>query len=237
MTVSKNFGLLLVAGLLTPACALWGVEPEEIDLANETDSGYSAGSGNSGDGDGDHGMGDSGTEGEEDPTGPGDGDPGDGDGDPGDGDGDPSTGDGDGDGDGDPSTGDGDPGDGDGDGDGDADMPCELFEPTAVLEADNAIDIPNVMSSFEGSCGSAGPDAVFSFTATSDATYEFTLASNAFEGVLYLVDGTSCDPLEEIACEPEGQAISHAMLVDEVVYIIVDSDAGPGAATLSIAAI
>jgi hypothetical protein len=234
MTVSKNFGLLLVAGLLTPACALWGVEPEEIDLANETDSGYSAGSGNSGDGDGDHGMGDSGTEGEEDPTGPGDGD-----GDPGDGDGDPSTGDGDGDGDGDPSTGDGDPGDGDGDGEtGDPGMPCELFEPIAVFEADNAIEIPFVMPwVFEGSCGSAGPDAVFSFTATSDATYEFTLTSNAFEGVLILVDGTSCDPLEEIACEPEGQAISHAMLVDEVVYIIVGSDADPGAATLSIAAI
>jgi hypothetical protein len=231
MTISKNLGLLLFAGLLTPACALWGVEPEEIDVANEeSDSGYSAGSSNSGDGDGDNGMND--TEGEEDPTGPGDGDPGDGDGDPGDGDGD-----------GDPSTGDGDPGDGDGDAEtgdaetGDGGVPCEMFEPTAVLEGDNAIEILGVMSSFEGSCGSAGPEAVFSFTATSDASYEFTLVDSvAFDGVLYLVDGI-CDPLDEIACEPEGQVISHDMLVGEVVYIIVDSDAGPGAATLSIAAI
>lgn len=69
-----------------------------------------------------------------DPTGDGDGDPGDGDGDgePGDGDGDPGDGDGDGDpgdgdGDGDPGDGDGDPGDGDGDpGDGDGDPGEEL---------------------------------------------------------------------------------------------------------------
>jgi hypothetical protein len=208
---------------------LWGVEPEEIDLANDgTTSGVSAGSSN---GDGDTGFEETGNDGDDDPTGQGDGDgdPGDGDGDPGDGDGDP------GDGDGDPGDGDGE-NDGSGDGDGDADLPCASLEPIAVVEDDNAIDIPDVASSFEGSCGSPGPEAVFSFTATSDASYGFTLSSDAFEGVLYLVGG-SCHPLDELACELEGQAIIHDMLVGEVVYIIVDSDAGPGAATLTIATI
>jgi hypothetical protein len=233
MTISKNVGLLLVAGLLTPACALWGVEPEEIDFAlEETTANGSSGSSNSADesGDPDEGdTGDSDTTGEE-ASGDGDGDPtgaGDGDGDAGDGDGDEQdAGDGDGDGDGDAT----------GDGDGDGDVPCETHEPIDVTETDNAIEIPNVMSSFDGSCGSPGPDAVFRFTATSDASYEFTLSSDAFEGVLYLVGGT-CDPLDEIACDLEGQAIIHDMLVGDVVYIIVDSDAGPGAATLSIVAI
>jgi hypothetical protein len=228
MNTSKRFGFVLLAGLLTPACTLWGVEPDEIDVANEeTSSGVSTGSTNGGDGDGDPASNDTGTEG--DGNGGGDGDPtgpGDGDGEPGDGDGDAGTGDGDGDGDG---TGDGDPGDGDGD----AGVPCESFEPIPVFELDNAIDVPDVMSSFQGSCGLPGPDALFSFTATSDATYEFTLDSNAFEGVLYLVGGT-CHPLDELACEPEGQAIVRDMLMGEVVYIVVDSDAGPGAATLSI---
>lgn len=225
MTISKNFKFLLLAGLLTPACVLLGVEPDEIGDGGE---GVSAGSTNTGDGDGDGDNGQEGTDSEA-----GDGDPGDGDGD---GDDDPSTGDGDGD----ASTGDGDgePGDGDGDGDGESagDGDCETYEPVAVVEADNAIEILDMMSSFDGQCGSPGPDAVFSFTATSDANYQFTLISGAFEGALYLVGG-SCNPLEQIACDLEGQAIVHPMAVGEVVYLIVDSDGALGAATLSIAAI
>jgi hypothetical protein len=219
MTISKNFNYLLLMGLLTPACVLLGVEPDEIGDGGE---GVSAGS--TGDGDGENGVDESDSEAEAQGDGDGDGEPGDGDGDDptGDGDGDASTGDGDGDGD--PSS----TGDGDGE--------CAMYEPIAVVEADNAIEILDVMSSFDGDCGFPGPDAVFSFTATSDASYEFKLTSDAFEGALYLVAG-SCDPLEEIACDLEGQAIIHPMGVGEVVYIIVDSDAAPGAATLSIVAI
>jgi hypothetical protein len=223
MTTHAKLGLstLVTAWLLTPGCSLIGVEPDEIDLADESGTGSltatsNEGSTNGGDGDGDSGATD--TE-----------DQGDGDGDSGDGD--PSTGPGDGDGD----AGDGDAGDGDGDtGDGDGES-CELLEPLALEETLNVLDIPNVMSSFEGTCGGSGPEAVFSFTATSDTTYEFTLASDELDGVLYLVEG--CNPLDEIACEPEGQTISYAMGVGEVVYIIVDSNAGAGAATLTIAAI
>jgi hypothetical protein len=241
MTTYAKFGrsALFAVGLLTPGCTLLGVEPDEIDIAEETGTGLTAAEG---DGDGDTANGTDTTA--EEAGGDGDGDPGDGDGDP------TSTGDGDGDGDGD--SGDGDPGDGDGDGDGDRDtgdgdgdggdgdgdqgVPCGMYEPIAVEEAENAIDIPDVMSSFAGSCGAPGPDDVFIFTATSDATYGFTLGSDEFEGVLYLVAGT-CNPLDEIACEHEGQSIMHDMLVGEVVYIIVDSSTGPGAAILTIAAI
>jgi hypothetical protein len=225
MTTYAKFGLpaLFIAGLLTPGCTILGVEPDEIDVA--VDESGETGLSNGGDGDGDTNGTDTADDATTDPsTGDGDGDPGDGDGD-GDGDNE-STGDGDGD---------GEPGDGDGDGDED-EVPCAMYEPIVVEEAANAIDIPDVMSSFEGMCGAPGPDAVFSFTATSDATYEFTLGSDAFEGVLYLVDGV-CDPLVEIECAPEDQPIPHDMLAGEVVYIIVDSSTGPGAATLTVSAI
>jgi hypothetical protein len=245
MNTYAKLGLsaLFTIGMCTPGCTILGVEPDEIDLADETGTGLTA-STNSEGGDGDGDTTSNGTDSSAD-AGDGDGDPstgpGDGDGDPGgDGDGD---GDGDGAGDGDGDAGDGDAGDGDGDGDstgdGDGDrdpgLSCVQLEPIPVEETENEIDIPNVMSSFEGSCGTPGPDEVFSFTATSDATYEFTLASDELDGVLYLVEG--CNPLAEIACEAEGQSIMHDMLVGEVVYIIVDSSTGPGAATLTIAAI
>jgi hypothetical protein len=236
MTISKNFGFLLLTGLLTPACVLLGVEPDEIGDGSEA-SGYSAGS--IGDGDGDNNgqdESDTGAQGDGD----GDGEPGDGDGDgePGDGDGDGDpTGDGDGES---TDTGDGDPGDGDGDGDtgdGDGDLvPCESLDPIPLEEADNQIIIPDVMSSFEGSCGGSGPEAVFSFTATIDADYDFSIWGDGFDGIIYLVDET-CVPLDEIECSTEPQSIVYPMVVGQVVYIIADTDNGPGAAQLTIAPI
>lgn len=220
MTTSTKLALpaWLGVALLTTACTILGVEPDVIDVADETGTGASTDNGGDGDGDG--------ASGSESNTASDTGDPGDGDGDPGDGDGD--------DGETDPTSGDGDGEPGDGDGDAGAD--CAMYDPIALVEAANPIDIPNAMSQFEGDCGGPGPDAVFSFTATADATYQFTLASDAFEGALYLVE-SNCNPLEEITCELEGQPIEYVMLVGEVVYIIVDSDAAPGAATLTIAAI
>jgi hypothetical protein len=220
---------LILASLLS-ACTILGVEPDEIDVADET--GTNNGSTN---GEGmDEGVSDTG---EEDPSTSGDGDGDDGQ-DAGDGDGDEASGDGDGDGDGD-GGGDGD-GDGDGesdtgDGDGDAETLCATYDPIVLGVGENPVEIPDV-SSFEGSCGAPGPDEVFSFPAPSDGSYEFTLASDAFDGVLYLV-GENCVPLDEIACKVEGEAIEHDMAEGEVVFIIVDSDADPGTATVTIAEI
>jgi serine/threonine protein kinase len=114
---------------------------------------------------------------------------------------------------------------------------CAMFDPMPLEVGEHAIDIPDVPSQFEGNCGGAGPDALFSFMAPADGTYEFTLTSVAFEGVLYLV-GDECIPLDWIACVPEGEEpLVHQMVQGEVVYIIVDSTADPGPATLTIAAI
>lgn len=213
-TYDTRTRLLLAAMLLWPGCSLIGVEPDEIDFANDTEGGNTGltAATNGGDGDGD-------TTG--DPTGDGDGD---GDGSPGDGDGDP--------GDGDP--GDGDPGDGDpGDGDGDDEIDCESLEPEPLAVGDNAVMVPDQPSAFESSCGSPGPDVLLQFTAPSDGDYDFTLWSDSFEGTLVLV-GPTCEPLEELGCAPEGQTIQLPMVADETVYVIVDSDLEPGAATVTI---
>ena len=206
-TYDTRTRLLLSALLLWPGCSLIGVEPDEIDVADDTEGGNTGltAATNGGDGDGD-------TTG--DPTGDGDGSPGDGD--PGDGD-----------------PGDGDPGDGDtGDGDGD-EIDCESLEPEPLAVGDNAVIVPDQPSVFESNCGSPGPDVLLQFTALSDGDYDFTLWSDTFEGALVLV-GPTCEPLEELACAPEGNTIPHPMLAGETVYVIVDSDLEPGAATVTI---
>jgi hypothetical protein len=200
-------GLILVGALAMQGCEK--IEPEEIDFLDGGDTGAGE---DDGDGDGDGDLTTTGMD-----TSTGDGDPG---------------GDGDGDGDGDEST-----GDGDGEtGDGDADIPCAGLEAEPLLEGVNDIAVPNVMSSFDASCGAPGPDVLLSFTAPSDAIYRFSLSSPDFEGVIYLA-GPTCDPLEELDCQPEGEDIAYPMFMDEVVYVVVDSFVDPGAATVTITAI
>ena len=222
-TTKLGLSTWLLLALLTPACTILGVEPDEIDIADETGPASSTGDEGLDEGGGSETH-------DHDPTdsGPGDGD----------GDGDEQSGDGDGDGgdgDGDSGMGDGDGESDSGDGDGDAETPCVIYDPIVLGVEENAIVIADGMSSFQGSCGAPGPDEIYSFPAPNDGSYEFTLASDAFDGVLYLV-GETCIPLEELACEPEGQAITHDMLAGEVVFIVVDSEGGFGAATLTIAA-
>jgi hypothetical protein len=200
----------LCAVLVLPlsACALIGVEPEEIDyLDGESGSEAATGEGN-GDGDGDG-----------DPGGDGDGD-----GDPGDGDGD--TGDGDGD---------GDPGDGDGDGDGDP-LGCEEFNPLPLVEGSNPIMIIDGNSLLEASCGAPGPETVYAFTAPIDGLAQFTLSGATFEAALYVV-ALECNPLEEIACAAaptDPLMVEQLMTADQTYYIVVDSFAGGGDATLDV---
>src|SRR5690606_34775983 len=190
--------MLGALALALGGCVLTGIEPDEIDVAVDTGSeGVSTGNGTDdgveelGDGDGDEG----------DPTGDGDpGGDGDGDGDPtGDGDGDPT---GDGDGDGDP-TGDGD-GDPTGDGDGDPGFTsCADFRPEPVVDGPNSIEVPLGNNSFTGSCGGAnGPDAIFSYTATSEGLVSFALEQAEFDGVIYLA-GETCVPLDQLGCDAQ----------------------------------
>ena len=121
-----------------------------------------------------------------------------------------------------------------GDGDGDpTDVPCSDLPSDELGLDDNAVSLDDVASTFDGSCGGDGPDALYRFTAPSDGTYTFTLNSGEFDGVLYLV-GPSCAPLEEIDCALADVELSLAMSANEVVYVLVDSTAGFGAGTVAI---
>jgi hypothetical protein len=139
------------------------------------------------------------------------------------------TGDGDGD-EHDPTT---DTGEGDGDGDPGSDLPCADFDPEPVVDGPNPIEVPVGSNTFSGSCGGLeGPDAIFSYTATSQGLISFALEAD-FDAVFYLV-GETCWPLEEWLCDPE--LVETLMTVDQTVYIVVDSQAADvgGTATLTI---
>jgi hypothetical protein len=224
MTISFDQVKLAALSLALGGCVLIGIEPDDIDNADE--SGEAA---DGIDGGSDTGVEEQGGDGDGDPTstGDGDGDPtstGDGDGDPSTGDGDPSTGDGDGDGD-DNETGDGDPV---------RDTPCSDFGPEGLIDGPNPIEVPDAPNTFAGECGGAdGPDAIFSYTATVDGLFSFALSDATFDGVVYLV-GDLCVPLDEWVCD--AALVETLLTVDQTVYIIVDSNEPGlgGSATLTI---
>ena len=208
-------------GLCSSACVLTGIEPDEIDVADEglSTDGLDETSG--------------GDESEASTSGTGDGEAG------GDGDGDPGTGDGDGDttgdGDGDPSTGDGDGDPSTGDGDGDPAPNCDGFEPLDVAVGDNPVIVLDQASALDPSCGGLGPERVLRFTAPSAGDWQFEATSVDFVPVVVLVEG--CAPLTELACASEPASVIEALGADQVVYVIVDSTQGFGDATLTITAL
>jgi hypothetical protein len=217
-TSPKREALCVLLALSVPACALIGVEPDEIDVLDDgTGEEVFSGSDEVEEGDGENGDGD------------GDGD----DGGSGDGDGDPG-GDGDGDsGDGDP--GDGDPGDGDPDGSDTGDLGgCEAFAAEPLDAGSHMISVVDGSSQLEGSCGAAGPESVYSYTATTDGLVRFELSATDFDAALYVI--ASCEPLDEITCAsaPDPLLIEQLMTQGMTYYIVVDSFFGPGTATLDI---
>lgn len=190
----------LVLWLPLIGCGLHGVEPEEIDL-NVADDSESGGASGADTGD----TGEAGTDGNE------------------------SADDSGGDGDGDPNSGDGD-GDGETTGDGDGDTPCDDLTLAPVVEGVNEIEVLDGLSKLEGSCGGAGPEAGYFYTATADGLVQFTLIDAAFEGAVYLID-PSC---EEIACEPAPHVLEYPMTEGETVYILIDSFSVGGIGSLEI---
>jgi hypothetical protein len=217
----------MLLGVLIPGPGC-GIEGEDIDFAEGasatgantgeesggTDTNGQTATAGDGDGDGDGTAGD------------GDGSPGDGDGSPGDGDGSP------GDGDGSPGDGDGSPGDGDGDGDPNS---CDQLMPSAVVDGPNAVMVAAGMSMFEGSCGAAGPESLYVYTASATGLVNFTLAVAEFDAAIYLVQG-QCAPLVDIACAaaPDPLSLDLMMNQGDVVYVFVDSINGVGNASLEI---
>lgn len=211
-TPRRSSALMLGALTLTlGACVVDGILPDEIDVADEGMTG------NEGTGEGD--AEDTGFSDTTDEAAEGDGD----------GDDATTTGTGDGDGDGDQDT-----GDGDGDGDPTEDLPCADFEPTPLYDGANSIEVLLGSNAFAGSCGGTeGPEAIFSYTATSEGLFSFALSDADFDAVVYLA-GEMCVPLDEWACD--AALVETLLTVGQTVHVIVDSqqaDVG-GTATLTI---
>ena len=214
-------GLLALASLPLHGCVLVGLEPDEIDIADE-----------SGDGADDSGGGSAEASGA-DSMNTGDGDPDTGDGDPDtdtDPDTDPDTGDGDGDTDG--NTGDGDPNGTEEGGTGPAATPCDELLPEALDFGETMVVIADGGSELEASCGAAGPEQIFAFSVDVDTSVSFSLVNADFSGALYLVD-TICDPLDEVACAPvPGGPLVADLAAGVSYYLVVDTDSGGNATVL-----
>jgi len=195
-------GALLLLG--PSACLLTGIEPDEIDLAMGTETGANT----SGTGGADEDAADDETEGQT-----GDGDP------AGDGDGDPT---------GEPGDGDGEPGDGDGDNE----LDCPGLSTTELSEGANQVVIVDGVSVLSSTCGGAGPETVYQFTAPVEGDWQFAISRSEFTEVLTL--SSSCDPLEELVCSAAPAELQQFLSQGQIVFVVVDSEAGTGTATLDI---
>jgi len=206
-------GLLTVLFTSLPACGLFSIEPEEIDIADDeagdeaSDVGDETGAFDS------TGTSDPNTAGT-DSTGDGDGDTSDG-----------STGD----------TSDtaaesgttSDTGTTNDTGMSDTGDPT-CSAPNALVVGPNVVSIAAGPSMFDATCGGLGAETLYSFTAEFAGSYSFELSGAEFAGgVLYLLD-TQCAPIFE-ACE-----LTIDLVVDETVFLVVDSDSGVGAATVTL---
>jgi hypothetical protein len=203
--------VLLMSGV---GCSLIGVEPDEIDLADGSESEATGDSGNT---NADTTSQDD--ESSEGDAGDGDGDAGDGDGDAGDGDGDPD------------SSG------GDGDGDPQDETPCEELGAVALNLGPNDVTITPGPSVLMGSCGHTGPESVYAYTTEADVNLELTLTAD-FDAALYGVVGSVCLPLVENGCVNTPDALTVALGAGETIYVIVDAatpDGGSG--TLDVAVV
>ena len=218
-------GVLLAVALGVPACALFGAEPDEIDVVDGDETGASSSLGEGDETSGGDTDTDTDSAGETQPGGDGDGDdgPGTDTDNSGDGDGDPSTTSGDGDGD-PASTGDGDP----------EEFPCEELSIDELSIGENLVEVFAGDSLINEECGSEGPESVYEFTAEAVGEYSFVLSSDAFEGALYLSAGP-CVPLGEYSCDLEGAELVRDLQIGETLYVIVDADQ-PGAGTVTVMA-
>ncbi len=191
-------------------CSLIGVEPDEIDLAEGSDTGAEATGGS------EQGATESATEGDpdtDDTIGPDD----TGDGDPGDGDGDTDN--------------------GDGDGDPRNETPCDELGAEVLSLGPNDVTVAPGASVLTGSCGHPGPEGVYAYTTDGAVNLELTLTAD-FDAALYGVVGSTCLPLVEDGCVNTPDALTVSLDVGETIYVIVDAatpDGGSG--TLDVAVV
>ncbi|NVB38359.1 hypothetical protein G6O69_11005 [Pseudenhygromyxa sp. WMMC2535] len=203
--------------LLTPlalalfgGCGFIGIEPDEIDIADEDTGEDDLGGDTEGAGSSDE-IGD---------TGGGD-------------EGENETGTGTSSDSGDETEGDtSDTGDATDTGDSGLDSSCGEFDPTEVfLDTPLAFEIPEGESVLSSDCGADGPELVFFFTADEDGTYSFDPGAQAIPLAIYVV--TECVPLEELSCN-DGGATQTDLVADQTVFVIVDADSAPAPGTLTV---
>jgi hypothetical protein len=110
--------------------------------------------------------------------------------------------------------GDGDPGDGDGDGDGDGEPACvvdlELGSELPIELSDTIVALP---SERIWSCGGAGSERSYSWTAPAAGRYRFETVESVSDVVLVLADG--CDG-PELACNEDLGSWTHDAQVNRV---------------------
>ncbi len=203
--------LSLVPALALSACALIGIEGDEIDIADDGETHDNAGDSDTED-DGTSDTGDSGD------TAPGD--------EGGDTDLDEGTSD-----DSEPTDA-GESDTGTDEGDTGIDDPCQIVG--VLTEADaNIVEIVDGPDFIQTECGAPGPESVYLFTAPVSTTYEFSGYDAEFDGVLS-VGPPYCDPFAAAECSEFGTPLYLWIDAGEEVYVIVDSAGGTGQAKLSI---
>lgn len=99
----------------------------------------------------------------------------------------------------------------------------------------NEISILEGSNLVEGDCGTGGPEFIGEFIAPDMGTYAFSVGPADFDGVIYFVDG-ACVQFEGESCAGPDASLLIDMQAGEAVLVAVESNAGAAAATLTITA-
>lgn len=112
---------------------------------------------------------------------------------------------------------------------GDTEGECDASAPATVLVDPAPVNVSGALDPAEslqtGTCGGAGPERVFVWTAPASGLYRFTVDAD-FDAVLYLRAAVAGPCGEELGCADSvtGQTQLVYMLAGEPVSVVVDSD-------------
>jgi len=116
---------------------------------------------------------------------------------------------------------------------------CNLFSSETLSLGDNALEILDGEGMFSSACGSPGPEVVGAFTAPEAGDYSFVLQPVDFAGALYVVRGVDgCDAIDlaTAGCVGADEALLLNLDVGETVYVFADSESGGASVTVVISA-
>ncbi|NVB37965.1 hypothetical protein G6O69_08965 [Pseudenhygromyxa sp. WMMC2535] len=110
---------------------------------------------------------------------------------------------------------------------------CEAFDAIA-LGLDELVDfeIPAGSSAFESDCGAPGPELLYAFTAEEAGSYEAELSNLAEPVAFYLA--VECDPLETAQCNLGDTALVFELAAGETAYFVVDAEQAGAVGTVTV---